>query len=199
MTWCHRTWSTLPATGALTVDTGVVPLRAAAAAGARRREHPLEHGQRLVLVGPTGAGKSTLAKVMARLYDPTEGRSASAASISVRSTRRAAAAHRGDPAGRVPVHRHHPRQPAAGQARRRRRRGARRARPARAHRTVRTLPRGPRHARGDAGHQLLGGGAPAGVGGARRPARPVGAGARRGDVEPRSRAPSCSSTGRWSG
>jgi ATP-binding cassette subfamily B protein len=33
----------------------------------------LEHGQRLVLVGPTGAGKSTLAKVMARLYDPSEG------------------------------------------------------------------------------------------------------------------------------
>jgi ATP-binding cassette subfamily B protein len=33
----------------------------------------LEHGQRLVLVGPTGAGKSTLAKVMARLYDPTAG------------------------------------------------------------------------------------------------------------------------------
>ena len=33
----------------------------------------LEHGQRLVLVGPTGAGKSTLAKVMARLYDPTDG------------------------------------------------------------------------------------------------------------------------------
>lgn len=29
---------------------------------------------RLVLVGPTGAGKSTLAKLAARLYDPTEGR-----------------------------------------------------------------------------------------------------------------------------
>lgn len=33
----------------------------------------LERGRRLVLVGPTGAGKSTLAKLMARLYDPTSG------------------------------------------------------------------------------------------------------------------------------
>jgi ATP-binding cassette subfamily B protein len=34
----------------------------------------LPAGQKLALVGPTGAGKSTLAKLMARLYDPTEGR-----------------------------------------------------------------------------------------------------------------------------
>lgn len=33
----------------------------------------LEAGTRLALVGPTGAGKSTLAKLMARLYDPAEG------------------------------------------------------------------------------------------------------------------------------
>ncbi|HEY8490402.1 MAG TPA: ABC transporter ATP-binding protein [Dehalococcoidia bacterium] len=33
----------------------------------------IEPGQRVALVGPTGAGKSTLAKLMARFYDPTAG------------------------------------------------------------------------------------------------------------------------------
>ena len=33
----------------------------------------VHEGDRIALVGPTGAGKSTLAKLMARLYDPTSG------------------------------------------------------------------------------------------------------------------------------
>jgi ATP-binding cassette subfamily B protein len=33
----------------------------------------IEPGQHVVLVGPTGAGKSTLAKLITRFYDPTEG------------------------------------------------------------------------------------------------------------------------------
>ena len=34
----------------------------------------VEDGERLALVGPTGAGKSTLAKLLVRFYDPTAGR-----------------------------------------------------------------------------------------------------------------------------
>jgi ATP-binding cassette, subfamily B, bacterial len=34
----------------------------------------VQPGERLALVGPTGAGKSTLAKLLSRLYDPTQGR-----------------------------------------------------------------------------------------------------------------------------
>jgi ATP-binding cassette subfamily B protein len=47
------------------------------AAGVQHALHDVSitvpNGKRLALVGPTGAGKSTLAKLMARLYDPNEG------------------------------------------------------------------------------------------------------------------------------
>ncbi|HUC05025.1 MAG TPA: ABC transporter ATP-binding protein, partial [Acidimicrobiales bacterium] len=36
-------------------------------------ELTIPFGQRVALVGPTGAGKSTVAKLIARFYDPTEG------------------------------------------------------------------------------------------------------------------------------
>ncbi len=62
----------LPLEGALEVDhvsfryaTGPVVLHDVSVTVA--------HGERLALVGPTGAGKSTLAKLMCRFYDPAEG------------------------------------------------------------------------------------------------------------------------------
>jgi ATP-binding cassette subfamily B protein len=63
----------LPATGRLVVDR--VGFRYAPELPPVLRDVSLvlEPGRRLVLVGPTGAGKSTLAKLMARFYDPTEG------------------------------------------------------------------------------------------------------------------------------
>jgi len=53
--------------------TGVSFAYAGGAPVLRDVELTVPFGARLALVGPTGAGKSTLAKLMARLYDPTEG------------------------------------------------------------------------------------------------------------------------------
>jgi ATP-binding cassette subfamily B protein len=74
----------LPASGALAV-AGVAFAYGGGEADTEGVVHPLgpevlrdvsisvAPGERLALVGPTGAGKSTLAKLMARFYDPREG------------------------------------------------------------------------------------------------------------------------------
>lgn len=63
----------LPERGDLVVD-GLTFGYTAASPVLRDVDLTLAAGEKLALVGPTGAGKSTLAKLMARLYDPTGGR-----------------------------------------------------------------------------------------------------------------------------
>lgn len=63
----------LPPTGEIRVDEVSFSYAGAdrpALSGVSLRVAP---GERVALVGPTGAGKSTLAKLVARLYDPTQG------------------------------------------------------------------------------------------------------------------------------
>ena len=63
----------LPPNGELVVDHVGFRYPATEAAVLSDVSITVGDGERLALVGPTGAGKSTLAKLMARLYDPTEG------------------------------------------------------------------------------------------------------------------------------
>jgi ATP-binding cassette subfamily B protein len=63
----------LPATAALVVDGVGFRYPETEAAVLSDVSITVGDGERLALVGPTGAGKSTLAKLMARLYDPTDG------------------------------------------------------------------------------------------------------------------------------
>ena len=139
--------------------------------------------------GPTGAGKSTLAKLMARLYDPTDGhRSRSAASTCatppLRSLRERIVVvpqegflFNGTIRDNVRI----------GSRRRHRRRGRRRAGCRRCCSSgsaccPRARHRGPR-----ARLAAVGGREAARVAGPRRAGRPGGAGARRGHLEPRPR------------
>jgi ATP-binding cassette subfamily B protein len=62
----------LPASGAIQV-TGVGFAYGSGKSVLDDVDLTIAPGARIALVGPTGAGKSTLAKLIARLYDPTEG------------------------------------------------------------------------------------------------------------------------------
>jgi ATP-binding cassette subfamily B protein len=63
----------LPDRGDLRVDDVTFTYHGGAQPAVESASITLPAGTRLALVGPTGAGKSTLAKLMARLYDPTRG------------------------------------------------------------------------------------------------------------------------------
>jgi len=63
----------LPGTGELRVDGVGFRYPGTAAPVLGDVSLTIAAGERLALVGPTGAGKSTLAKLVARLYDPTDG------------------------------------------------------------------------------------------------------------------------------
>jgi ATP-binding cassette subfamily B protein len=63
----------LPRRGVLAVNGVTFTYQAASQPALEEAEIVVADGERIALVGPTGAGKSTLAKLMARLYDPSVG------------------------------------------------------------------------------------------------------------------------------
>ena len=93
----------------------------------------IEPGETVAFVGATGAGKSTMAKLVTRFYDPTAGRvlidGFDLKKVTLSSLRRQLGVV---PAGALPVRRDHPRQHRLRPARRARRRGLERRAPGRA-------------------------------------------------------------------
>ena len=65
--------TSLPSAGDLDVENITFAYAGSAKPALDNVSVTLKAGTRLALVGPTGAGKSTLAKLMARLYDPQDG------------------------------------------------------------------------------------------------------------------------------
>lgn len=63
----------LPKRGDLVVERVTFTYASGSSPALETVDLTVRDGERIALVGPTGAGKSTLAKLMARLYDPTQG------------------------------------------------------------------------------------------------------------------------------
>ena len=63
----------LPRRGELAVNRVTFTYASGSSPALEEVDLVVRDGERIALVGPTGAGKSTLAKLMARLYDPSQG------------------------------------------------------------------------------------------------------------------------------